>query len=455
MEHFEGRILIIDDDPNICRFYNATFSHAGFLVDVGESLADLKELLKRHSYDGVLLDLSLEKEYGLDGLPFILKQSPYTKVFVLTAHSTVENAVECMQRGATSFLTKGSKPEAIVAEVKRHLTADPIGDKSANLREFIIGESPAVHEVIETIEKVKDVDSTVLILGESGTGKEVVARTIHHTSARNQARFAAINCGAIPENLLESELFGHKRGAFTDAKTDRKGIFELCHKGTLLLDEIGDMPITLQTKLLRVLQERQITPVGSATAINIDTRVIAATHRDIYEEVKQKRFREDLFFRLSVVVIRIPPLRQRLSDIPILINHFLEQFNHRFSKSIRTPSKPLLSRLMAYHWPGNIRELQNAVERGVVLAKSDELDIKDMFQHLYPPTNQTAGNSFQDQVFHLPLTEAKQVFEKEYLENLLKDTHGNISEVARRSGRYRADIYRLMERYGFEQGQYR
>lgn len=320
----------------------------------------------------------------------------------------------------------------------------------------LIGKSPALKKVLDTVKLVKDVNSTVLILGESGTGKELVAKAIHNNSNRVSERFEAINCGAIPENLLESELFGHKKGAFTDAKSDRKGIFETCNHGTLLLDEIGDMPYSLQTKLLRVLQEKQITPIGSSKAIDIDTRLVAATHQDIHEAVKMKKFREDLFFRLSVVVIQVPALRERKEDIEILIEHFLNTYCDRFSKSIGMPSPSVLNTLVNYQWPGNIRELQNSIERGVLLAQNHELKIEDMFQHLDTGGGyQTQEESIFHQAFNLPLTAAKQFFEKQYVENLLRQYRGNISEVARKSGRYRADIYRLMERYGFCQDKYR
>lgn len=462
MSKYLGRILIVDDDAAICKFYAATLESAGFVTETSNDLKRMRELVSQFSFDAVLLDLKLGQEEGLEGLPFLLKQAPYTKVFVLTSHGSIERAVDCMQRGATGFLTKGTDPQKVVDEIIRHLNNAQERHRGAELdgdmlkKIGLIGDSAAIKETIATIDRIRNVDSTVLILGESGTGKEVVARAIHNTSPRAGDRFEAINCGAIPETLLESELFGHKRGAFTDAKADRKGIFEVCSNGTLLLDEIGDMPITLQTKLLRVLQEKQITPVGSNTPININTRVIAATHRDIYDEAKSKRFREDLYYRLSVVVLHIPPLRHRTDDIPTLTNHFLEQFNKRFERNIRPPSSQVLSRMMAYDWPGNVRELQNAIERAVVLSADDNLHIEDMFQHLNnkPP----AGSNFDGidtQAFSLPLTEAKQLFEKSYLENLLKVSGGNISEAARISGRYRADIYRLMYRYGFDQDQFR
>ena len=459
-----GRLLLVDDDPVMCRLYEATLGHAGFVVSVANDLRQMRELAGQFSFSAVILDLNLGDEYGIDGLPFLLKQAPFAKIFILTSNASIEKAVECMQRGATGFLTKDMAPERIVSEIVKHI-GPPVtngGDHDASasggiLRSFgLTGESPAIRELIATIERIRDVDSTVLILGESGTGKEVVARAIHNSSPRGNQRFEAINCGAIPENLLESELFGHKKGSFTDAKADRKGIFELCSQGTLLLDEIGDMPVALQTKLLRVLQERQVTPIGSGAAVQINTRVIAATHRDILDEAKSKRFREDLYYRLSVVVLRIPPLRHRMEDIPLLTRFFLEQFNKRFDRDVHFPTNQVLSRITAYDWPGNVRELQNAIERAVVLSTDNQLHLEHMFQHLQTrPVKDASASGVDPQVFAMPLTDAKQHFEKAYLENLLKASGGNISEAARVSGRYRADIYRLMNRYGFDQDQFR
>ena len=457
---YMGRILLVDDDELVTQFYETFLTAAGFITHTSRDLKSTKELLTQYYFDAVLLDLQLGDEEGTNGLPFILKMTPSTKVFILTSYGSIERAVECMRRGASGFFAKGTEPEKILAEINAHL-APPFKESfqlTSDHRKALglVGESNAIKEMLTMIDKIRKVDSTVLILGESGTGKEVVARAIHQTSLRSTERFNAINCGAIPEQLLESELFGHRRGSFTDAKTDRKGIFEVCSSGTLLLDEIGDMPIALQTKLLRVLQERQVTPIGSSTPIDINTRVIAATHRDILDEAKSKRFREDLYYRLSVVVIRIPPLRHRIEDIPHLTNHFLEQFNQRFAKTVQPPSPAVLARLMAYDWPGNVRELQNAIERAVVLSVDDELCINDVFQHL----NLKAGipapeEGLNRSVFVLPLTEAKQCFEKTYIENLLQLSGGNISEAARISGRYRADIYRLMNRYGFDRGSFR
>ncbi|MCX6129701.1 MAG: sigma-54 dependent transcriptional regulator [Proteobacteria bacterium] len=456
---FKGRILILDDDPTVGPFYDKILSHNGFQCDLAYNLSQMQTRLSAVAYDFILLDMNLGTEQGFDGLTMILKEAPFTKVYILTANGTVERVVEAMRRGASGFFEKGAPIELLINElVHQAQTTVPHNDDLAEMG--LIGRSPALQELVEKIKRLKDVDSMILLLGESGTGKELIARAIHSSSQRAKQRFGAINCAAIPENLLESELFGHKRGAFTDAKTDRKGIFELCSHGTLLLDEIGDMPLSLQVKLLRVLQEKEVTPVGASDSIKINTRIIAATHRDILAEAQAKRFREDLYYRLSIIVLHIPPLRQRLEDIPLLVEHFLEIFNRRFNREIRPPNLSIMSHLMAYDWPGNVRELQNVLERSVVLSSDGQIDLKNAFAHLnsvaHPASMLGASPRPPDQAFFdLPLTEAKQAFERSYLEHQLKNCKGQVLEVAERSGRYRADIYRLINRYGLDQAQFK
>jgi DNA-binding NtrC family response regulator len=468
---------MVDDDPCLLELLGAQFRAAGFECDSAECLAESAEMLRRSRYDAVLLDVRLGDEDGLEALPLILRESPTTRVFVMTAKGSIEVAVDAMERGATSFLVKTGDPATLVESLKARLgfgapTLSPAGRSAtagvdpevrdalvphSNLRgaDFgLIGESPALQRVMDYIDILRDVDSRVLITGESGTGKEVVAKALHSTSSRAGKRFEAINCGAIPEALLESELFGHKRGAFTDAKTDHKGFFETCSEGTLFLDEIGEMPLQLQVKLLRVLQESRVTPVGSNQSIKVTTRVVAATNRSLEEEVRKGRFREDLYYRLSVLKIHLPPLRERTSDIPLLVNHFLGQFNARFGKNVEAPSREIMARLVARPWPGNIRELQNAVERGVVLSRDGKLRVEHMIEDLpgvdAPAPDPVLAGAAAAMVDYLamPLSEAKESFEKYYLRELLKLSRGNISEAARMCGRYRADIYRLMVKYG-------
>ncbi len=322
----------------------------------------------------------------------------------------------------------------------------------------IIGQSLPIKNIVDQINRIKDVDSNVLIIGESGTGKELVVRGIHSGSKRSSGRFEAINCGAIPEALLESELFGHKKGAFTDAKLDRKGIFERCQGGVLFLDEIGEMPVNLQVKLLRALQEREVTPIGSSEIIKIDARVVAATNRNLLDEVKIGRMREDLYFRLAVLTIYIPALRERIEDIPLLARYFIDIYARRFQKSIHFLNHDLEVKLMTYSWPGNIRELQNSLERAVVMSADGFLQLED----LVPQWPQSPGVEKKVTVAStekfdstIPLTEAKSDFEQKYLRHLLEITRGNISEMARLSGRYRADIYKLLSKHGIEWDEFR
>jgi two-component system response regulator GlrR len=464
------RLLLVDDDPCLLELLAARLRAEGFVCESAESLAEMFELLRRSRFDGILLDVHLGDEDGTSALPALMRDCPLTRVFVMTSRGTIEAAVHAMERGAASFLVKDGDPAAFVTKLCASLRGEsavaaehsggdrgPVSIGTISAAELgLVGNSPALAKVVEMIDILRDVDSRVLITGESGTGKEVVAKALHATSHRSAKRFEAINCGAIPENLLESELFGHKRGAFTDAKTDHKGFFETCSDGTLFLDEIGEMPLPLQVKLLRVLQESRVTPVGSNQSIKVNTRVIAATNRSLEEEVRAGRFREDLYYRISVLKIQLPSLRERSEDIPLLVNHFLATYNSRFGKSVRAPSQEVMARLIAWEWPGNIRELQNAVERGVVLSRDGDLHIEHMLEGRAAglienaldasPTAATAA-AFVDYLA-LPLSEAKENFEKFYLRELLKVSRGNISEAARLCGRYRADIYRLMMKYG-------
>ncbi len=457
------RILAVDDDPCLLELLSAKFRAAGIECDTAECLSETAEMLRRHRYEGILLDVHLGDEDGLDALPVILRESPATRVFVMTAQGSVEVAVDAMEKGATSFLVKTGDPGVLVEGIRNRLggydkearsleSAPASGLKASDFG--LIGESRSLQRVLDYVDILRDVDSRVLITGESGTGKEVVAKALHTTSRRAGKRFEAINCGAIPENLLESELFGHKRGAFTDAKADHKGFFETCSDGTLFLDEIGEMPLQLQVKLLRVLQESRVTPVGSNQSIKVNTRVIAATNRSLEDEVRKGRFREDLFYRISVLKIHLPPLRERRSDIPLLVNYFLGLFNIRFGKTVSAPAQDLMARLSAKDWPGNIRELQNCVERGVVLSRDQKLHLEHMLEDqvggdavLAGPAAAGSPAPFADYLA-MPLSEAKENFEKYYLRELLKLSRGNISEAARICGRYRADIYRLMVKYG-------
>jgi two-component system response regulator GlrR len=454
------RLLIVDDDPIVRKTYALTLRRLDLEVDEAGSLEELALALHRVTYDVVLLDLTLGSRSGLEGLPLILKEQPYAGVFILTASNSVAQAVESMRRGAAGYLTKDLSHEKLEEELRRFLEHRRRAEatiRDGGLPGFI-GESEAIKGLKARMDRVKDIDSTVLILGESGTGKEVIARALHSISGRRNEPFCAVNCGAIPEALLESELFGHKKGSFTDARTDKKGLFEVAAGGTILLDEIGDMPLVLQTKLLRVLQERHFVPLGSHTPVPLRARVVCATHRDLQQEVPAGRFREDLFFRINVVVLHSPALRSRISDIPQLVRHFLDQCNTRFGRAVQYPDEALLARFLTFPWPGNVRELQNSIERGVVLSPDDRLHPEDVFFHLNmtPRLGATARHEAEGATLFtsslsldLPLTEARLAFERAYLEHHLRKASGNISDVSRAIGRYRADIYRMLEKHGF------
>lgn len=443
-----ARLLIVDDDPAMCTLLRSGLEYEGYRVTLAHSRGQLQEVLQRQVFEGILLDLFLGDESTLDAIPGVLAIQPQATVIVMTAKGSIELAVQAMEKGASTFICKSPDTGNIIDEVKQRLQhlQGPRFDATMERESEnfgLIGKSPEIRKVLETIHRVKNIDATVLILGESGTGKELVARALHHLSDRAHKPFEAINCGAIPENLLESELFGYRRGAFTDAKADQKGLFEVCDGGTLFLDEIGEMPLGLQVKLLRVLQEREVRPLGSAQAVKVTARVVVATNRDLRHEVNQRNFRADLYYRLSVFTMRIPALRERRDDIPLLVQHYLSHYNERYHRDIEPPSRELMSRIVTYDWPGNIRELQHAIERGVVFSTNRQLNVADIFQ---TGVEWTSPNS-QTYMGSLVYAEAKETFERQYIESVLAATKGNISEAARTSGRFRSDIYRLIKRY--------
>lgn len=442
-------LLILDDDEDICNLYQTAFSEEGFFTAVASSLEEAKELMKKQVYHGALTDIFLKNENGVEAMKELIRMSPRTRFFSFTGHESISLAVEAMKAGASSFFPKSIGYRQIVDMVKLRLDPghDPKSPLEQKLRDLnLIGHSKPMMKVFSQINQFKDVDSTLLITGESGTGKEVVARAIHKLSHRKVGPFEAINCGAIPESLLESELFGHRKGSFTDAKSDKIGLFEYCSGGTLLLDEIGDMPLPLQVKILRVLQEREVRPLGSTKSIAVNPRIIACTHRDLGTLVREGLFRQDLLFRLSVLSIQIPPLRERTHDIPELVSGFIERFGERFSKSITPPTQELMVRLINYEWPGNIRELQNAMERAIVLSTDGHIHFDDVFGDGIESDMNSRSSDIGNQP-SLVHDQAKKDFEHNYITNLLLQSKGNISRASRLSGKHRVEIYRLMEKY--------
>jgi two-component system, NtrC family, response regulator AtoC len=381
------RILVVDDEENIRLVLRTLLKKHGFDVEVADSGEAALGLLEAFDPDVILTDVRMPRMGGLDLLATLkAKQHPAT-VIVMSAYGNMDLAIEAMKAGAYDYVSKPFKPDEIVLVLRKAEERETLRRENRALREqiqkenqfeSILAKSKEMLDIFRTISKIADFKTTVLVTGESGTGKELVARAIHTRSSRNGAPFVAINCGAIPENLLESELFGHKRGAFTDASSDRRGLFEEAHGGTLFLDEIGELPLNLQVKLLRVVQEESIRRLGDSKDIEVNVRLIAATHRDLAADVKAGRFREDLFYRINVLLIHIPPLRNRKEDVSLLIDHFILRNNARLGTRSRGVSNEARKLLLEYGWPGNVRELENTVERAMVLAETDLLEVADL-----------------------------------------------------------------------------
>lgn len=444
MDH--ERILVVDDDEGLLHLLKMRLSAMGFQVTPCTSGQDALAVARREVFDLAVTDLRLKGENGLDVTEELLRIHPGLPVVILTAHGSIPNAVEAMQRGAFGYLTKPFDDKELKANLEKALSQQRMSREIQRLKslvkelyglENVIARSPAMQRLFQQVAQVADSDATILLCGETGTGKEVLARVIHTNSRRSKGPFVAVNCAAIPETLFESELFGHVRGAFTSAHGPKRGLFQSANGGTLFLDEIGEMPLGLQVKLLRAVEEREVREVGADTATKIDVRILAATNKDLNEAVKSGNFRNDLYYRISVVPLMIPPLRDRRDDIPLLAQHFLKLSATRINKDIRGFTPAAMQRLMVYSWPGNVRELENAIEKAVVMSRQDMIT---------PDLLPTSGVTQEVQL--KPLTEAKEEFEKTYLKNLLQMTGGNISRAAQFAGRYRADFYKMLRKYG-------
>ncbi|MFQ5865162.1 MAG: sigma-54-dependent transcriptional regulator [bacterium] len=384
-------ILIVDDEASVRESLEKALSKAGFITKTASSGNEAFALLSKQPVDIVLTDLKMPNGDGIDLLKKIKKKRVEVEVILLTGYGTIESAVEAMKEGAYDFITKPSKKAVILSTVERAIERQSLAQENKYLKaqlgkgtftKDIIGSSRAITEVLELVERVAPLVSTILIYGESGTGKELIARAIHRKSTRSNKRFVPINCAAIPENLIESELFGHVKGAFTGAMRDKQGLFKVANGGTLFLDEISSVPINLQVKLLRAIEHKEIMPVGSTNPEIIDVRIIAATNRHLAEEVEKGNFREDLYYRLNVVGIAIPPLRDRIEDIPELVNHFIKFYNVQLGKTITGTDKEVLNLFMEYPWKGNVRELENVIERAMILCDGDILRLEH-FPQIY------------------------------------------------------------------------
>ena len=430
-----ARLLLVDDDPGLLKLLGMRLVSEGYSVVTAESGPEALRTLSRDKVDLVVSDLRMDEMDGLQLFSEIQKVQPGMPVIILTAHGSIPDAVAATQQGVFSFLTKPVDKDALYKAIDDALEQSaPTTDE--RWRQAIVTRSPLMERLLEQAGMVAQSDVSVLINGQSGTGKEIVAQAIHNASPRRDKPFVAINCGALPEQLLESELFGHARGAFTGAVSNREGLFQAAEGGTLFLDEIGDMPVALQVKLLRVLQERKVRPLGSNRDIDIDVRIISATHRDLPKAMARGEFREDLFYRLNVVNLKIPPLAERTEDIPLLANHLLRQSAERHKPFVRAFSTDAMKRLMTASWPGNVRQLVNVIEQCVALTSSPV--ISDALVEQALEGENTALPTF---------VEARNQFELNYLRKLLQITKGNVTHAARMAGRNRTEFYKLLSRH--------
>jgi two-component system response regulator AtoC len=389
----EKRILVIDDEENMRHMLAVLLEKEGYQVDRAADGKQGLDLASESFYDLILCDLKMPV---MDGMAFLEKFQDLqleSTVIVMSAYGTLDTAIEAMKRGAYDYVSKPFKPDEIMLTLKKAEERERLRKENRLLQQSVrerfsfakmIGRSPPMQEIFATIEKVADYKTSILVTGESGTGKELIARAIHYNSSRADKPLVTVNCGAIPEALLESELFGHKKGAFTDAIKDKRGLFQEAHGGSIFLDEIGELPRPLQVKLLRALQEEEIKRVGDTQSVNIDIRVLAATTKDLAEEVKHGRFRDDLYYRINVLHVVVPPLRKRSEDIPLLIQHFIEKIRDRLHSEVDEVSPAAASALQRYDWPGNVRELENFIERAMVMANGRTIELADLPPHLQP-----------------------------------------------------------------------
>jgi DNA-binding NtrC family response regulator len=446
-----ARILIVDDDPEMCRFLAELLSEEGHVVEVAHDGPSAVEKFRNTIFDLTLTDLMMPKIKGTELIKQLKEADPDALVLLITAFGSIESAVEAMHAGAFHYVTKPFRTDEILLHVSRALEQRRMQKELQRLRtevqgryrfENIIGKSEKMRAVFETVAHISDLTANVLILGESGTGKEMIARALHVHSSRAKGPFIPLNCAAIPETLLESELFGYLRGAFTDARKDRRGLFQEANGGVIFLDEISEIPLNLQVKLLRVLEDKEVRPLGANQAEKVDTRVVSACNRDLDRLVEEGQFRQDLYYRLNVIRIDLPPLRARSEDIPALVEHFMRKFADQTKRKLDGIEPEALALLMNHRWPGNVRELEHTIERAVLLGKEHRIGVKDL-----PPQFAARPDS------PLELSEAVsrgytlKDIEREYIKRIVEDTSGNKTEAAKILGVDRTTLYRKLEEY--------
>ena len=447
------KILVVDNDLQVAGGIQKGLETEGYKVFKARNSRQALKTVLDNDIDLAIVDTSRPKNLGIGLMERLHLHDREIPVIILSAEGSINDAINAVRKGAANYLTKPIDQQKLLLQLKKSLNERKIcrvaGGAPGNCDtrfgfDNIIGNNSGIKQVLKQAAKASETDSNVHIEGESGTGKELIAKSLHLASRRRNEHFVAINCAAIPETLLESELFGYKKGAFTGAVRDKRGLFAQAHEGSFFLDEISEMPLSMQSKLLRVLEEREYYPLGANETQKVDTRIITASHRDLEREVKKGNFREDLYYRIHVISIKLPPLRERKEDITLLARHFLHKYNSRMEKRVKRFSTAALQRLISYSWPGNVRELENSVERAVALAGSEEID-----EELLLPKYNTDSAAIK------PLKEARDDFMKNYLLKLMEFTNGNVSRAAKLAGKYRADLYDLLKRYNMNPGNFR
>ncbi len=441
-------VLIVDDEPGIRDSLKGVLEDEGYTAAVAGSGEVCLEMIAKRAFDVVLLDIWLPGMDGLDTLGKIKQLEAAPEVIMISGHGTIETAVRATKLGAFDFLEKPLSIEKTLILVKnaaeaRRLRVENRDLKRQQPKSVIVGDSIPMKALRQQIGLMAPTNGRVLIFGESGTGKELVARAIHAGSERNDAMFVEVNCAAIPEDLIESELFGHRKGSFAGASADKEGKFQKAHGGTLFLDEVGDMSLKTQAKVLRTLEEQRFTPVGGDEGVTVDARVIAATNHDLEEEISKGNFREDLFYRLNVIPFYVPPLRERLEDVPLLARHFLKEFSSQYSRVTKEITDDAIEALMRYSWPGNVRELKNVIERIVIMNPTvAKLDRKHLPPLVYRDTSRRGGDGFST------LHQARAAYERDFILKTLDQNHGNVSRTAEVLGLERSHLYRKMKTLG-------
>jgi len=448
-----AKILVIDDEDSMCSFMEIMLSKEGYEVSSTTSGSEGISRLRSENYDLVIADLNMPEMTGIEVLKEVKSFKNEQEVIVMTAFASVDTAIEAMKQGAADYVTKPFKVDEVKLVIDKTINRRRLIHENTSLKmqlqsensfDNFIGNSDPVIRLKKMARRVAGSESTVLIRGESGTGKDLIARAIHNVSSRCGGPFVTINCAALPENLLETELFGHKKGSFTGAINNKEGLFKVASGGTFFLDEVGNTSLSIQVKLLRVLEDKKIIPVGETKPIDVDVRLIAATNADLEEDVKAGRFRADLFYRLNVIPIHIPPLRERREDIPLLVEFFVGRFCEKSNVSVKSVSQEALNLLLSYGWPGNVRELENIVERAVLLNRSDQLESSDFPEKVSQPERLAVVNENQ------PANPTLESIEKAYIHFVMSQTDGKKTEAARILGIDTSTLYRKIQRYNLK-----